>query len=245
MTPSDGQGMRGSVVAVLAAQILVLAFCLYAVSELLLHFPFPSPLVKPLLPPKLRWPAPQVEHWIETGHPDEGFLDFFSRDPERKVPAGANLVSAADGRVTNIAQANGVTYLVVGLSYWDVHVVRTPIAGVVTSIEQEGTYFTRHASPKELHENIFLRGKAAPVQQIVTLATSQGEVRVRLITSYWASRLKVWVHEGERLEKGERIGRILLGSTVVVELPGNRALPVHLGQSVVGGESIIFEGNLR
>lgn len=245
MTLSDPGRQRQSAGAVLAAQIAVVVLCLYAVGELVIHFPFPSPLLKPFLPPHLRWPAPQIEQWIESGHPDEGYLDFFTRDPERNVPAGANLVSAADGRVVNISQANGLTYLVVGLSYWDVHVVRTPIAGVVKSIDQEGSYLTRHAPQRELHENIFLRGKAAPVQQIVTIATPQGDVIVRLITSYWASRIKVWVHEGQRLDKGQRIGRILLGSTVVVELPGKKALPVHVGETVTGGESVILQGALQ
>jgi phosphatidylserine decarboxylase len=180
--------------------------------------------------------------WVETENIDKGFLTFFNRDPERNIPAGENLVSPADGIIQEIALQDGVTYFVVGLSFWDVHVVRTPVAGVVKSIEKEGSYFTRNVSKSELKENIFLRGKVAPVQEVVTLDTGHGDVNIRLITSYWASRLKVWVHQGERLEKGQRIGRILLGSTVVAELPGDVMLQVKAGQRVIGGETIIFEG---
>src|SRR5262249_43156351 len=89
---------------------------------------------------------------------------------------------------------------------------------------------------------IFLKDKAAPVQQIVTLDTEYGEVKVRLITSYWASRLKIWVTPGQKLQKGERIGRILLGSTVVAELPAGVPLSVVPLQRVTGGETIISNG---
>lgn len=230
---------------ILVVQAAILAVCGLAVWELAANFPFPSPLVKPLLPAKLRWPEAQIEAWVEAGNFDRSFLEYFARDPERTVPKGPNMVSPADGVVDGTTARDGITYFTVGLSFWDVHVVRTPIAGTVKSIDQEGYYFTRDAGKAKLEENIFLHGKAAPVQQIVTLDTEQGEVKVRLITSYWASRLKVWVHEGERLEKGQRIGRILLGSTVVAELPATLRLTVKKGQRVVAGETIIWNGEPR
>jgi phosphatidylserine decarboxylase len=151
------------------------------------------------------------------------------------------MVSPADGAITNISFQDGITYFVVGLSFWDVHVVRTPVAGVVKNIEAEGLHFDRNLTSQEAKEAIFLRGKAAPVQQIVTLDTDYGEVKVRLITSYWASRIKVWVHLGQKLGKGERIGRMLLGSTVAVEFPGRVTnFLVRPKQRVVGGETVIL-----
>jgi phosphatidylserine decarboxylase len=225
----------------LIIQICILTFCLFAAAETVAHFPFPSPLIKPLLPPKLRWPADEVAAWVESGNVDSGFLAFFMRDPDRTIPSGRNLVSPSDGVIKDIVVQDGITYFVVGLSYWDVHVVRTPVAGVVKNIEQEGLSFYRHES--ETKEMAFLKGKAGPVQQIVTLDTDYGEIKVRLITSYWASRLKLWVHEGQQLEKGERIGRILLGSSVVVDLPDRVTFPVQVGEHVVGGETVIFDGD--
>jgi phosphatidylserine decarboxylase len=80
------------------------------------------------------------------------------------------------------------------------------------------------------------------VQEVVTLRTDNGEVKVRLVTSYWASRIKVWTHPGQHLDKGQRIGRILLGSTVIVELPGKVALAVKKDERVVAGETLITTG---
>src|SRR5438874_1067349 len=203
-------------------------------------FPYPGPIIRPLLPPRLRWPETEIRAWVEAENFAPGFLEYFARDPERRIPAGDNLVSPADGVITAISQQDAITYFVVGLSFWDVHVVRTPLAGTVTAVESEGILLDRYPTQQRMKEMIFLHGKEAPVQQIVTLDTSYGQVKVRLITSYWASRLKVSVHPGQKLQKGERIGRILLGSTVALELPGDvTGFSVRERQRVAAGETII------
>jgi phosphatidylserine decarboxylase len=222
----------------LIIQTSILAVCIVAVAETLLNFPFPSPLIKPFLPPKLRWPTAEILEWGEAMNYDSGFLHFFMRDPERIVPPGGDLVSASDGVIKDIVYSNGTTYLVIGLSFWDVHVVRTPAAGVVKDVDAEGVSFFRDIG--EGQDQVYLKGKAGPVQQIVTLDTRYGQMRVRLITSYLADRLKVWVREGQHLQKGQRIGRILLGSTVVIEIPGRVKLLVHRWQRLVAGETVIL-----
>jgi phosphatidylserine decarboxylase len=87
--------------------------------------------------------------------------------------------------------------------------------------------------------DVVLENKPAPVQQIITLDTELGEIKLRLITSYFASRLKVWVRIGQALEMGDKVGRIMLGSTVAVQLPGRLEFSVKPPQRVVGGETII------
>ena len=223
---------------ILAIQLGIIVSCTIAIAQLIMYFPYPSPLIKPILPPRFRWPTEQVAGWVEAQNYDPSFLEFFARDPERDIPPGQNLVSPADGVVIDIPREGGMTYFTVGLSFWDVHVVRTPVAGVVIDVAEEGLTFFRDRS--EVKDLVFLKGKDAPVQQIVTLDTDYGRVRVRLITSYWASRLKVWVHKGDRLEKGQRIGRILLGSSVVAEFTGNVTFTVEPNERVVGGETVIF-----
>jgi phosphatidylserine decarboxylase len=225
----------------LVVQLGIIALCLIAVGEWAATFPYPSPFIRPWLAPKLRWPAAQVQGWVEAQNYPPGFLEFFGRDPERKVPPGHNLVSPADGVIKAIPRKDGISYFTVGLSFWDVHVVRTPVEGVVKSVTEEGLTVYRNSS--ETEDQAYLRGRAAPVQAIVTLDTDYGEVKVRLITSYWASRLKVWVHDGDRVKKGDRLGRILLGSSVVAEFHGDVDFDVKPEQRVVGGETIIFSGD--
>ena len=55
---------------------------------------------------------------------------------------------------------------------------------------------------------IYLRGKDARAANRDSPDQIWRDQSARLITSYWASRLKVWVHNGQVLQKGERIGRI-------------------------------------
>ena len=226
----------------LLAQLGIIALCLWAVVELVVNFPYPSPLIRPFLPPTLRWPRAQVEGWVNTQDFPSSFLQYFGRDPERAIPAGENMVAPADG-VIGILHRNGMSYLVVNMSFWDVHVIRAPASGAVTGIEEEGIRLVRNRQTEEQKvANIYERGKDAPVQKIITFKTGYGDLKVRMITSYWASRLKVWVAPGQDVKKGERIGRIMLGSTTVLEVPGNVNFAVKPGQHVTGGQTIVFTG---
>lgn len=226
----------------LLAQLCLIALCAWSVVELAVNFPYPSPLIRPFLPPMLRWPTHQVEGWVNTQDFPSSFLQYFGRDPERAVPAGTNFVSPADGVIGNVLHRDGISYLVINMSFWDVHVIRAPVAGTVTGIEEEGIRVVRAVKSKEQKAaDIYERGKDAPVQKIISFKTNYGDLKVRMITSYWASRLKVWVGHGQDVEKGERIGRIMLGSTTVLEMPGNIAFSVKPGQRVTGGETIVYK----
>lgn len=230
----------------LVVQLVVLGACAWAIVEFAANFPYPSPIIRPLLPPRERWPTKQIEGWVDSQHFAPGFLNYFARDPHRTIPSGANLVAPADGAVTMELHRDNVSYLVIAMSFWDVHVIRAPAAGVVTNLAKEGIRVTRHnMSEAEKLENIYEKGKDAPVQKIVSFSTPLGEIKVHMITSYWASRIKVWVYKGQKIAKGERIGRILLGSTTVLEVPGNIKFSVRQGEHVRGGESIVYRENER
>lgn len=221
--------------ATLALQMLVLAACVWALWLFGTNFPYPSPLIKPFLPPHKRWPTVQVSDWVKSGHVNAGFLDFFMRDPDRHVPPGTNVVAPADGELRNIIHTPDWTYVDIALSYWDVHVQRSPVAGTVVSVKSGGD---RYMDGEYKHQ-IYLREHGAPVQKIVTLSSAWGNVKIRLVTSLNARRIRVWVQPGEHLKKGQRIGRILLGSTVILQLPPEMALDVRKGQRVVAGETIV------
>lgn len=221
----------------LIVQILLLGACLTALWLFISNFPYPSPLAKPLLPPQKRWPEAQVRGWAQHGGTDKGFLKFFTRDPERTIPAGGNLIAPADGLLREMFVRGRTRYLVIALTFWDMHVQRSPVAGVVARVEDAGDIY----ADGEGRDMAFLREKKRPVQKVITLKSPVGPVRVRLITSFSARRLESWVHEGQTVAKGQRIGRILMGSTVVLELPATIPLAVEAGQRMVAGETVIAE----
>src|SRR5215472_217151 len=74
------------------------------------------------------------------------FTLWFFRDPRRAIPSGIGLVvSPADGLVTETVRINTPEgpkqRISIFLNFFDVHVNRSPIAGVLTSVRyQKGLY---------------------------------------------------------------------------------------------------------
>jgi phosphatidylserine decarboxylase len=223
---------------ILLLQIVIL--CLVAVAIVLwaLYFPYPSPLIRRWLPPRKQWPETQIRTWLKQGRFQRAFLRHFYSDPERIAPPGNSMLAPADGLVTSTEIHGGVRYLVIALSFWDMHVQRSPVSGRVLDVESHGDGFM----DGEGREFAFLREKSCPVQKRLVIATDAGLVAVRLITSLAARRIETWVREGEGIERGQRIGRILLGSTVVLELPATVNLLVRTGDRVWAGETAVAEG---
>lgn len=215
--------------------VLVIALSLLVIALWAWHFPYPSPLVRALLPPRRRWPEALIRRWLRDGGFDKGFLRYFYRDPERQVPDAPGLVAPADGLVTSLDVRDGVRYLVIALSFWDMHVQRCPADGVVGAIEDLGNDYL----DGEGREFAFLREKRCPVQKRIVFDTAYGMLSVRLITSLAARRLEAWVRVGESVRRGQRMGKILLGSTVVLELPEHWPVLVKPGDRVRAAETLL------
>jgi phosphatidylserine decarboxylase len=221
---------------VLLIQLLLLGLMAIGIGAVALRFPYPAAWLRPFLRPRQRWPELEIRGWLRSGRFHPGFLEFFNRDPERSPPASPGLVAPADGLVTSAGVRDGSRYLVIALSFWDMHVQRSPAAAKVIAVEAGGDAFT----DGEGRDFAFLREKHCPVQMRVVLETERyGVLAVRLITSVAARRIEVWPRVGDTLERGQRLGRILLGSTVVLELPEAFPLQVQPGQCVCAGETLV------
>jgi len=173
------------------------------------------------------------------------FVTYFFRDPERRVPAGDGLIVApADGRVMKAGPSDrrwapdgDWLQVTIFLSPLDVHINRAPNEGRVTRVEYRPGQFLpayrEDASQNECNEIWIDR---------------QGEtIIVRQIVGVLARRIVCRIHEGERLLRGQRIGLMKFGSRMDVFLPTRADLMVRVGQSVVGGETVIarLSGNDR
>ncbi len=223
---------------ILVLQIVILCLITAAIVLWAFNFPYPSPLIRRWLPPRKRWPEMQIRGWLKSERFQRAFLRHFYSDPERVAPPGDTMIAPADGLVTSAEVRDGVRYLVIALSFWDMHVQRSPVGGRVVSVSAHGDDFM----DGEGREFAFLREKSSPVQKRVVIAADDEQVAVRLITSIAARRIETWVREGEQIERGQRIGRILLGSTVVLELPAATKLMVRMGDRVWAGETIVAQG---
>lgn len=151
------------------------------------------------------------------------FLLLFHRDPERE-PEGPGMVSPADGRVI-VAEPDRVA---VFLNLHDVHVNRAPLEGNVVRI--------RH-TPGKFRPAFGATGENE--RNEVDLGTPAGPVRVTQRAGFVARRIVCSVREGQRVTRGERIGRILLGSRVDVTVPTGFRVTVAKGQRVKAGQTVI------
>lgn len=221
----------------LLLQCTVLSVLLAALILWLRNFPYPSPLIRWLLPPRVRWPEAQIRGWIKAGRFHPTYLKYFYRDPVRIPPPGAGILAPADGILASAAVRGSVRYLVIALSFWDMHVQYFPVSGRVTSLEHLG----RHFMDGEGRNFAFLQDKICPVQKRLVISAGCATFAVRLITSLAARRIEVWASEGDTVVRGDRLGRILLGSTVVLELPSEYPIKATLGQHVRAGETVVAD----
>lgn len=163
------------------------------------------------------------------------FFLWFFRDPERAIPTEPGLiVSPADGKVTAIAptQLNGAPYtrISIFLNVFNVHVNRSPIAGVV----REVVYL------KGRFGNAMDAASAEANEQNVVTMEGQGIVVVfKQIAGLLARRIVFNRRPGDMLARGERVGLIKFGSRTDVLFPSPNQLSVKLGDRVKGGSSVL------
>jgi phosphatidylserine decarboxylase len=172
------------------------------------------------------------------------FCLFFFRDPERVAPGRPGAVIApADGRVVSVVPAVPPAELGLGamprwrvstfLSILNVHVNRVPADGIITRIAY------RHGSFLTASED---RASEANERNALALRLSDGrEIAVVQIAGMIARRIVCDLREGDAVRAGQRLGIIRFGSRADLYLPEGVRPLVAVGQTMVGGETVIAE----
>ena len=166
------------------------------------------------------------------------FFLFFFRDPNRRPPADPNvIVSPADARVMAVGPFAGKgappgewQWISMFLSPMDVHVNRTPVAGVVTRVEYHPVRCLPAYKPEAGELNEWTE---------VWFDTPRGPVVVRQIVGILARRIVCRLTVGERVAPGQRFGVMKFGSRIDMFLPLSATIVTKVGDKVVGGETII------
>ncbi|MGA2809491.1 MAG: phosphatidylserine decarboxylase [Terracidiphilus sp.] len=167
------------------------------------------------------------------------FFLWFFRNPGRTIPVGPGLiVSPGDGLVTEtavIATAEGPRQRIsIFLSVFDVHVNRSPIAGVLTGVRYQKGQYLNAMNPASADKN---------EQNVVTVrgaGADEGiEITFKQIAGLLARRIVFNFHEGDAVGRGQLVGLIKFGSRVDVLLPAEAQLRVKVGQRVKGGSSVL------
>ena len=164
-------------------------------------------------------------------------LAFF-RDPARSSDAGVDAVLApADGKVLKV-EAAPVRFAELGLplqvsifmSPANVHVNRAPISGVVRLAEYHpGRKFPAY------------RDKASELNEhsVVVIDGQRGTVAYKQIAGAVARRVVCDLAEGEKVDRGQRVGLIKFGSRVDLFLPRGAAVAVRQGERTRAGVTVV------
>ncbi len=163
------------------------------------------------------------------------FFLWFFRDPQRTIPTAPGLiVSPGDGLVTEtvkISTPEGPRQRIsIFLNVFNVHVNRSPIAGVLTVVRYQKGKYLNAMNPESADRN---------EQNVATVRAEGYEVTFKQIAGLIARRIVFFPREGDQLDRGQRVGLIKFGSRVDVIFPAEAELHVKVGQKVKGGSSVL------
>ena len=157
------------------------------------------------------------------------FVLWNFRDPERTPPVDG-IVAPADGKVSVVRDEGDQIRVGVYMNVFDVHVVRAPKKGYVDGVDHRPganrPAFSKDSSSNERVDVDF------------------GLFEVSLIAGWFARRIVPYVHDGDSVAKGDRLGHIAFGSRADVLLPpsiDHDHLLVEEGDTVRGGETVVAE----
>jgi len=172
---------------------------------------------------------------------------FFFRDPERIVPLDDNvIISPADGVVTRVeygAEApeelgygkTKFNKISIFLNVFNVHVNRVPLSGSVQKvIYRPGKFLSANAEDASVENE----------RNSVVVKNSNGtEIIFVQVAGLVARRIISDLKEGQEVVAGQRYGIIRFGSRADLYFPENVEIKSLLGQTMVGGETIIAKIN--
>lgn len=175
------------------------------------------------------------------------FCVYFFRNPNRILPDDEKVIIApADGVVDAVVKTNppeeleldpnkNWTRVSIFLSIFNVHVQRTPVAGTVTKTHYREGKFFNVSNDKYSKDN---------ERQSCVITTKDGiDIPVIQIAGLIARRIVCNISINQEVEKGFVYGLIKFGSRVDIYLPDDIEPLVKVGQTMIGGESIIAKLN--
>lgn len=169
---------------------------------------------------------------------------YFFRDPERVPPSRSGvIVSPADGIVSLIEKAvppeelgmsgEALTRISVFMSVFNCHVNRMPIGGRIDAVAYRPGKFFNASLDKASADN---------ERNSLRIAMPDGrDVAVVQIAGLVARRIVCFVKVGDSLSTSERFGLIRFGSRLDVYLPDGVVPLVHVGQTMVAGETVLAD----
>ena len=170
------------------------------------------------------------------------FTLWFFRDPDRYFDSKDNqLLSAADGKICFIGEENPpsetqfkekMKKISIFMNVFNVHVNRSPVDGIIEKIIYKNGKFFNASLDKASEYN---------ERNSFIIETNTDKIVVVQIAGLIARRILSFISEGDKIDKGDRIGLIRFGSRVDIYFPSTYEIKVNQNDIVVAGETIIAE----
>lgn len=168
--------------------------------------------------------------------------DWFKREPERVLhnPTNNNLVSPADGTITDIKSIDGNKIrITIFIGLFDYHSQYYPISGRIVKHKYQpprGKWGSLPAMFKEKDEC------NESFETVILEPESGTEVAVIQIAGVFANKILLSENNeiGNEVKQGDNLGFILLGSSCVVEFSKDQyTLTCYRGKKVRGKKDIL------
>jgi phosphatidylserine decarboxylase len=185
------------------------------------------------------WPVP-------FGFPALAFLLFahlaFFRDPRREPPTAQGLLAPADGTVIGVDEVFEDRFLRgpavrirIFLSVFDVHVTRSPLAGIV-----KYQHYVKGKFLNALRKESFDHNES----NWIGIENRARRVLVRQMTGAIARRIYSDAAIGQAMGRGEKIGMICYGSGVEIFIPAKMfRADIRIKQHVAAGITVLGQWN--
>lgn len=164
------------------------------------------------------------------------FIGHFFRDPERVQPDDPDCaVSPADGKVIKVEpmvdpiSGQKRTTVCIFMNVFNVHVNRMPVSGTIGKILYIPGAFFNASFDKASEDN----------ERCAIEVVGKGNKRFTMvqIAGLIARRIVCLAEKGDKLGRSERFGLIKFGSRVDLYLPDGYSPVVHVGDTVIAGET--------
>ena len=175
-------------------------------------------------------------------------LNFF-RDFERSAKGlkANQVISPADGKVVivkneveNFFLKTTSVHIAIFMNPLNNHVQRAPFDGkVIKKVYHPGEFLAAYDDKADLvneqaHLLVELKSKDKK-------SKAKGRIVIKQIAGLLCRRVKTDAEAGDYIERGKRIGRILLGSRVDVFMPKSFKSKVKVGDQVKAGVTVLGE----
>ena len=160
-----------------------------------------------------------------------GYL-YTQRNPDRIADGDKGMLSPSDGIVISVDE----NIVKIFLNLFDVHIRRSPLDGIVKSvIEYEG--YTGFCYPETgcPEFNTFISTIIETEYEDIEIIQKAGGIFSRPIS---------FLQVGQKINRGEVIGKITFGSGCSTTIPNDFNIIVKKGRRVYAGQTIIAEETL-